>query len=904
MAVSGKFTTPVLVWTRDNAPAGANAYDNRTIWTGLDSIVFDNGGLPGTFQWYRDQGPLGMPAADAEPRAFCTRGGCHWTFSGKTLLVRLQVAWSWLNAVPILVDGVAPSSISGVFAGARDVLSCDAATYGLTSDAYVDVLVVDGLPAGSHTVSIVVDNPNAARFFSIAGFKTGFTTSQDLLIHKSYIVDSAVAIPDPNVFDLALTNRSDLPALNVALSFPPGVSSDDFGAVVLLPLEAPNLAPGAMIFGSYAIEWAGDEVSDVGFVKDCVLSADYPDPTGLLPVILPVDMAADSAAITFTPSPWFFDVAAPGGLPRRFADMAHTTGAPWNLVFTFEGDNLDVTVQRSAGWGVLGLYDGPTDGATLLRTLDCSVDDGGALHMYPLTGLGPGVHTAYFRCTTDLHLPAVFVSAAWEIARNYTTVTETVRLVYDGAQPWALPVEEVTIGLFDATFAAPDPDDTEFEVAPVRTNQDVVYTETLTRFPTFCVCYQSGYRDILLDYDVLILDPIGAKPEDVIFWQSMGIKCYGYISSGEEVGFFQNRFDFSSALAPRRGTGPGGFSPNYMFTRNPSLGPPDKNGVWASYYMDPRPASGWLDRILNYYCPQVFGGPEPVTGEVVTVAQTPMDNGSLRFVFATAKSPLDQTQDIIVTTADLTHTYVRYRDYTYDAKTGCFVFATSAVPAVVVGQTLKVSYTRLGHHFDGLFWDTVDTPDVYSGPEFGYQFVPGYKEAFIAMINAVHAAYPDKKVISNRGFTILPEIIAGCNGVMFETWLTAPDNIADLANTDYHKITDEASVAYNEAANDMMAKLRLTHVFDVYSLNYAKPGDTALKAYCARKDRERGYLSWQTIITLANPNRQTTVDTPGPPVNTNAFTLYKRKGYFEPGAFWDLDDGGSTWDLGSSVWVE
>lgn len=885
--------TDALLVEVSNGPAGENLFDFHSDWNGLNAIAFTDGGFAGSL-WYQDQGPIGMEPGSLEPRAFCVRGVCTFSFDGPTLLIRLNVAWSWFQTAAVLIDGVAPSTLGLLHA--VDTLSCDAASYGLTSDDYVDVLVADGLADAPHTVTVTVDNPDPAKFFSIAGFKVGrLAVATDTVEHDCFIVPAALNIAQ-NHMALALTNQQALPIADIEVTFPVSTMGDDGLPLGTVTIE--SLPPGNMTAIIWAPVFDGTEVSDI-YDFSIGLSVKYPDPDG--PFVIPVDlfMLPDSAALAFSPVPWLVDSGGPGGDRRRFVTQRTVTGSPWVMSHSFNGDALDVTISRAASWGVLGIYDGPTDGAALLHSLSCNVDEGGAAFTQSLTGFGVGDHTIYFRKTVEDGAPVVWLESAWTQENTYSLVTETLVIATTARQPVALLPVDVAVGAYDATFDPPDIGAATYTPpSPPRVNAEVEYTEVLTRFPTFAVCYQSGFRDILSDYDVLILDPIGAKVADVLYWQSLGIRCYGYISTGEEVGFYQDRYDFSSQLAPRTGgTGPGGFSENYMFTRNPAAGPPDKNGVWSSYYMDPRAPSGWLDRILSYYSPQCFGGLVPVVNETV-VTHTEVIAAGSRIVFDTALSPIDGDEPIILQTLDGLVTYTRFADFTYDVKTGAFVLAPTIAPPVVSGQSLRISYTRKGHNFDGVFMDTVDTPDVYSGPEFGYELVPGYAEAFAAMINAMKAAYPTKGMISNRGFTILPQIIASCDGVMFETWLTAPDDIGDLVNTDYHRIIDQPSITYNSTQNTLLRTLRRQHVFDVYSLNYCLPGDAELQQYIRDMDAQYGYLSWQSTITLTNPNRQTTVDTPHPPIGSNEFTFYKRQQVRE--VAWD--EGDAIWDGGGSVW--
>lgn len=856
-------TDPLLV-SIDQTIAGYNYKDNRTIWHGLSDITFSTGGISGSI-WYKDFGPKGDPDAMLEPRAFCTKGQADFAFTGTTLIIRLNTAFSWYTGCVVTIDGVAPSTLG--LLTAVDTLSCDSATYQLTGDAYLDVLVADGLTNAAHTCTLVINSSNAAKFFSMSGFKVGTLTSQPINRTGAWLVPTSNLLPQ-NQATITITNNSTNVVVSPTLTFPSGLV--DASGNPLSPLTAASLSPAQTLTQTVTPVFSGNEVSG-NFTYNCPFAAQYVDPSGTISNTVTVNLYVGNVALTVSGT-WFTDNQTPTTQERIF-----TTSATATLEFTFIGDALSLTVQQASSWGVIGVY--ASDNTTLLNSVTCNANVAQTLATFNLTGFGAGSHTVILRKTTNDGAFIVFVGAAWTVTENYSQINETVTLVYSAQQPYAMPVQNVSIGAYDATFDVPLIGTKDYTGTPVRQNTDLVYTEVLTRFPTFAVFYQRGQRDLLSQYDILIVDPLGAAAADVLYWQSLGIKVFGYISSGEEVGFYQNRYDFTSPLAPNTGDGlgPGGTAGYYMYTKNPSSGPPDQDGVWASYYTNPDPAYGWPDRLQNYYAPLVLGGPQTITNEVVTTKTATITAGSV-LVFDTAHSPIDEDQPITLTTMDGSHTYTTFRDYTFDVKTGAFVLSTTISPAVTNGQQLKISYTRKGHTCDGVFFDTVDTPDVYGSTAFGFVFVPGYATNFANMINTFKANNPSAWLISNRGFTILPNIIQSCKGVMFESWLTLPTDINNLATTTYSAITDPATVTANDQYNSLLRTLRLTHEFDVFSLNYCQDTDDALRAYCRTMDAERGYLSWQTTILLnaPSPNLGSVQALPGVAQSTT-FQRYKIK---------------------------
>ena len=869
--ISGGVThfSPLTV-SIDQSYSGFNFKDNRTVFYDLSNVTLGSGGFTNS-QWYLDSGPIGMATDELESRAFCLLGQASFSFTGVKLIVRLNVAFSWFTGATVTIDGVAPSTLA-LFAHS-DTLSCDAASYGLISDSYVDVVVADGLSNTAHAVDITINSTNPAQFFSIVGYKVGFAASQPIERDGAWLVPTSDLLTQ-NVATISVTNNSSTTVVNPTLSFPAGLVTSS--NTTLSTLTAGSLAPGAALSQAVTPVYVGSELSGQ-FPFSLPLSGEYYDPAGQTTATFTETATVGSPSYVVT-GLWFTDFAAPGGLERIYT----TTFSTAYIQLTFVGDSLSVTVESTTGWGFLGLY--ASDNSTLLFTIPCDTT-GGTLITTSYSGFGAGTHTVFFKKISNDGLFVVLVSTSWSVTSTFTTIDETVTLNYEAQQPYAMPVQDLQVTGLNVTFDAPIPDTSDLTDTPVRENTYLAYTEVLTRFPTYAVCYLPGYFDILAQYDRLIVDPLAVHAADVIAWQAMGIKVYGYISSGEEVGTYSNRYDFTTSLAPYPGSGPGGYAEYYMFTQNPVSGPPDQDGVWSSYYINPDPAYGWPARVESYYIPQCVGGPVTISNETVTTKTVTTTAGSV-IVFDTALSPIDIDQPITLTTLGATHTYVEYQDFTFDQKTGAFVLSTTISPAVTSGDQLLISYTRKGHNLDGIFWDTVDTPDVYGGFLPPFPAVTGYAALYATMFNTWKADNPSVPFISNRGFTILPNIIQSVVGVMFESWLTLPTDPLNLTDTGYAVIGDPAVIAQNNVYNALLSTLRQSNVFDVYSLNYVQsgPAGAALQLYCREQDAEHGYLSWQSTITLTSPAPNSTIKTAGVPppnspigtplfpITTNAFT--------------------------------
>jgi len=961
---------------------GANYIDNRTKWFNLNnsnlSLISPTFTLPGGTivngaAWTSDSGPNTMAISEQEPRAFCLVGKVNFTFTGTTLLIRLNTDYGWGNDHVVYIDGVQPTSISGILTAVNSV-SCDSETYGFPGPAYVDVLIADGLTNTSHTVDIYV-NETGSSFFSLAGFKTAGFVSQNINQTGMYIMPPSYELTQ-NETTLTVLMKGPNTIQNVTLAFPSGLVSGTNTALSTLS----NTALTTSLPSSQELlpNFTGSEVSGA-FTYALTLSGQYPDPTGVIVENSTATLLANSSLLTLGGTSWAIDNSAPGGVPRIYSDAKGSTTN--ELTFSFPGSSLTITVEQNYGYGTLGIYNTSN---TLLYSISCSAD-ADQLYSETFTGFSTGTNTVHLRkTTTDTTEYVVFVSASWPISETFTEITETVNLVINASQPVATPVLGVAVGEFNMTFNQPIESSSNLTATPVQLNTDIAYTEVLSRFPTFAVCYQPGFADILSQYDILIVDPFAAHAADVLAWQALGIKVFGYISLGEEDGFYSNRYDFTSAAGPYvgNGEGPGGtagyylkggfqsrecnecandnqailgtktcalsqpmyyqplgrcsssckfdsldgytaFStggacgagftsannwkrasansacvntscpsyypihqiqtgtkcPTYSAAANLSNGAylqdfsisspdtPDQNGVFASYYTNQSSSSGWLSRIQSYYAPTVLGGPIIVTGESITVSEATISSGSV-FVFNTAQYPIDPDATISVMTAGDAVTYTANVDFTFDMKTGAFVFNTGITPAVISGQVLTINYTKKGHTMDGIFMDTIDDADVY----------PAIGSEMSSMINSLKSYVgEDVMLLSNRGFTNLNDYIQSCHGVMFESWLVDWDENTGV----YSIVTDEPSLSFNDSINAQLQELRLTNVFDVYSLNYCDAGSAGetIQAYCRSEDAKKGYLSWQSTIDLNNPAANSVVTTPGLPITTNNFTRIQLETY-------------------------
>ncbi len=142
--------------------------------------------------------------------------------------------------------------------------------------------------------------------------------------------------------------------------------------------------------------------------------------------------------------------------------------------------------------------------------------------------------------------------------------------------------------------------------------------------------------------------------------------------------------------------------------------------------------------------------------------------------------------------------------------------------AELTGEFIKKGY-------DGVFLDTVDTVDAF----------PQTRAGMIKLISDLRAAYPDVVIVQNRGFSVVDEVIAALDGIMFED-----------VSTSYDFEKQEYIYVDNSAEIQNMAALHLQTGLPVLSLDYA-PLDNPGMAYRAVKNAQsNGFISAVSVIDL------------------------------------------------------
>ncbi|MDE7373348.1 MAG: endo alpha-1,4 polygalactosaminidase, partial [Clostridia bacterium] len=137
---------------------------------------------------------------------------------------------------------------------------------------------------------------------------------------------------------------------------------------------------------------------------------------------------------------------------------------------------------------------------------------------------------------------------------------------------------------------------------------------------------------------------------------------------------------------------------------------------------------------------------------------------------------------------------------------------------------------------DGIFMDTVDSVDRF----------PSTFNDMCDLILTIREAFPDIKMVLNRGFTVVPTVYEALDGVMFELYSTA----YDLQNFVYD-ILEENSVQflYNRTtAVSVVNAVRQEKYFPVFGLEYyQRDGLQSIKQAIYDLDWEFDFIPYLTM---------------------------------------------------------
>lgn len=141
--------------------------------------------------------------------------------------------------------------------------------------------------------------------------------------------------------------------------------------------------------------------------------------------------------------------------------------------------------------------------------------------------------------------------------------------------------------------------------------------------------------------------------------------------------------------------------------------------------------------------------------------------------------------------------------------------------------------------FDGFFLDTLDSAERLSrqSPE----KARSHHQALVKLIKELRARYPDAKIVINRGFGLLDEIVADINGVLVESVFQTFD-----PKTKHYQAASSDDTAWLERRIRSAQMLRLP----VYAVDYVQPDQKELARETAKKLSGLGCIPFVTTHDL------------------------------------------------------
>lgn len=143
--------------------------------------------------------------------------------------------------------------------------------------------------------------------------------------------------------------------------------------------------------------------------------------------------------------------------------------------------------------------------------------------------------------------------------------------------------------------------------------------------------------------------------------------------------------------------------------------------------------------------------------------------------------------------------------------------------------------------FDGLFMDTLDTPPYLEAvnPE----RCRGMRAAAIDLVRAIRREWPDMPIIMNRGYMLLPDLVADIDAIVAESLMTS----YDAAAGGFHWLPTasvEEQLKFLRPADERSPPL------PILSLDYWSPDEPVTIREIYRRERELGHSPYVGTVTL------------------------------------------------------
>ena len=141
--------------------------------------------------------------------------------------------------------------------------------------------------------------------------------------------------------------------------------------------------------------------------------------------------------------------------------------------------------------------------------------------------------------------------------------------------------------------------------------------------------------------------------------------------------------------------------------------------------------------------------------------------------------------------------------------------------------------------FDGFFLDTLDSAALLSGADAAKARL--HRGALVGLIHRLHSRFPDKPIVLNRGFDLIPDVVRDISGVLVESVFQT----FDPATKNYHEVPAQGTEWLIQRIREVQNR-GLT----VYAIDYVDPVDTNLARRTAQRLTKIGCVPLVTTPEL------------------------------------------------------
>ena len=252
----------------------------------------------------------------------------------------------------------------------------------------------------------------------------------------------------------------------------------------------------------------------------------------------------------------------------------------------------------------------------------------------------------------------------------------------------------------------------------------------------------------------------------------------------------------------------------------PKLPPPELKR-WAAYYDSKRPAEVFADLDLVVFDLKHHPKLKPLKHKVITLA----------YVSIGEVHGDDPDRKLLAEKGNILMKNEEWGSYVVD-------ITQSQWQEMVIRQVDKA----MTEGFDGVMLDTVDSP-LYWTQQHLPDCLAETRASAVKLIHDIRAKYPNKKIMLNRGFEILPEAGPDLDYVLAESILAYKDKFTGQP-------TLESPKAYADAVEQLHTVLSRNRQLQILTLDYWNMTDENGVAEIYRMQRESNFVPYVTTRDL------------------------------------------------------